>query len=136
MLVQDQGHRTGSPARKRSSASSSLPVPCSRWAAAISTVEEHALLGEAQRACPSPSATNSTVVSETEISRPSCQQVVGEDDPLVLDDVVEAAVERRRPPPRLTLAAADAEVQLPLGVVPAARVREPLAPQLRLARTR
>ena len=98
MLVQDQRHRTGSPAQEALERVEQLAGAVLALGGGDLAVEEHALLGEASRV-PSPSARNSTVVSETEISRPSCQQVVGEDDPLVVDDVVEAAAEhaqRRR----------------------------------------
>jgi hypothetical protein len=62
------------------------------------------------------------------------QHVVGEDDPLAVDDVVEATAEQvvGAPvvAPRVQLAAADAEVQRPLGVGPAVWHAEPALSQL------
>src|SRR3954453_15099568 len=57
------------------------------------------------------------------------QEVVGEDDPLTLDDVVVAAAELVQRPARIAshaqLAAADTEVELPIGVGPALGHAEP-----------
>ena len=62
------------------------------------------------------------------------EHVGGEDDPLAVDDVVEAAAEEvvgsAVVAPRVQLAAADAEVQRPLGVGPAVGRPEPALPEV------
>src|SRR4051794_318368 len=64
------------------------------------------------------------------------QQVVGEDDPLTLDDVVIGAAELVQRPVRIAshahLAAADPEVELPVGVGPALGHAEPAPLELRV----
>ena len=106
----------------------------------VEAVEEGALLGE-QQAGPASSARNSTVVSETEMRRSFEQEVVGEDDPLVLDDVVEAccgtrATGRRGERLPLTSPPPTRKSSSQIGVGPARRVGEPLALQLGVGRTR
>jgi hypothetical protein len=62
------------------------------------------------------------------------EQVIGEDDALAIDDVVEAAAEEvvgaAVVAPRVQLAAADAEVQRPLGVGPSVGDPEPALPEV------
>ena len=71
-------------------------MPCSRSAGGVRAVEERALLGEAQPRARRRRRANSIVVSETEISRWSCIEVVGEDDALAGHDVEEERVVAHR----------------------------------------
>src|SRR3954467_14738229 len=101
----------------------------------LEVVEERAVLGEDE---PRPLAVGPHLDRRQRHGEepPVEDEVVGEDDPLTVDDVVVPAAELVQRPARIAshahLAAADTEVELPIGVGPALGHAEPALLELRV----